>query len=134
MYDMIIIWKVQTPMDIITIITRTCLLWHYFFRLKKYNLRQYNNTFNLHPVLYFYLLVLFLLQRITVWVFFCVLFYCVFNPTHHFNSKFGRGLEYVHMYLPFGHPSYQQLKNPVHVFMRNLHVMSNSYYYKHLVY
>lgn len=126
-------------MDIIAFCSRNCLLMTLLFQVKKKcNLQKYNNTCYtaLHPVLYFYLLVLFVTTYITsVWGGFCGLFLCVFNPTHHFNSKIGRGLEYVHMYLVT--LLTDNLRIPSMFFfmsVRNLHIMSNYYNYKHFVY
>lgn len=124
-------------MDIIAFCSRNCL--HYFFRFKKNTIyRSIIIHVTLRCILFYTFTCLFyLLQRISHLSggFFCGLFLCVFNPTHHFNSKIGRGLEYVHMYLVT--LLTDNLRIPSMFFfmsVRNLHIMSNYYNYKHFVY
>lgn len=52
-YEVIIIWKMQTPMDIITISTINCFFMTLLFQFKK------NTIYKLHPVLHFYFFDLF---------------------------------------------------------------------------
>lgn len=52
-YEVIIIWKMQTPMDIITISTINCFFMTFLFQFKK------NTIYKLHPVLHFYFFDLF---------------------------------------------------------------------------
>lgn len=91
-YEVIIIWKMQTPMDIITISTINCFLWHFFFSLRKI---QFINCTQFYTFT-------FLTYSLGI---LCSNLMC-FNTTP------------THMIYPLlTSPPFLQLQNPVHVFM-----------------